>query len=90
MANTRRAHADEAWTNAKKICRLNARQVEMARVLGMNPKKLPGLHPTAQGPRRGGPGLHPASTPRRKVRAVGAPACARARSSAGRFLLASS
>ena len=48
MANTRRAHDDEAWTNAKKICRLNARQVEMARALGMNPKKLPGLRPSAQ------------------------------------------
>ena len=48
MANTRRAHDDEAWTNAKKICRLNARQVEMARALGMNPRKLPGLRPSAQ------------------------------------------
>lgn len=47
MANTRRAH-DEAWTNAKKICRLNARQVEMARALGMNPRKLPGLRPSPQ------------------------------------------
>jgi len=45
MANKRRAH-DEAWTNAKKICRLTARQVEMARTLGMNPKKLPGLRPS--------------------------------------------
>jgi hypothetical protein len=42
MAKTRRAHDEEAWTNAKKICRLNARQVEMARALGMNPRKLPG------------------------------------------------
>lgn len=47
MANTRRVH-DEAWTNAKKICRLNARQVEMARALGMNPRKLPGLRPSPQ------------------------------------------
>ena len=47
MANKRRAH-DEAWTNAKKICRLNARQVEMARALGMNPRKLPGLRPSPQ------------------------------------------
>ena len=31
MANKRRAHDEEAWTNAKKICRLTARQVEMAR-----------------------------------------------------------
>ena len=46
MANRRRAHDDEAWTTAKKICRLTARQVEMARMLGMNPKKLPGLRPS--------------------------------------------
>ncbi|MEW5981925.1 MAG: hypothetical protein AB1806_06095 [Acidobacteriota bacterium] len=46
MAKKRRAHDDEAWTNAKKICRLTARQVEMARVLGMNPQKLPGLRPS--------------------------------------------
>ena len=32
----------------KKICRLNARQLEMARALGMNPKKLPGLRPSPQ------------------------------------------
>jgi len=37
MANTRRAHDEEAWTSAKKICPLTARQVEMARALGMNP-----------------------------------------------------
>ena len=48
MANTRQAHDDEAWTNAKKICRLNARQVEMVRALGMNPRKLPGWRPSAQ------------------------------------------
>jgi len=47
MANKRRAH-DEAWTNAKKICRLTARQVGMARALGMNPRKLPGLRPSPQ------------------------------------------
>ena len=46
MAKKRRAHDEEAWTNAKKICRLNARQVEMARALGMNPRKLPGLRPS--------------------------------------------
>ena len=45
MANRRRAH-DEAWTNAKKVCRLTARQVEMARALGMNPRTLLGLRPT--------------------------------------------
>ena len=48
MAKKRRAHDEEAWRNAKKICRLNARQVEMARVLGMNPNKLPGLRPSPQ------------------------------------------
>jgi hypothetical protein len=44
MANSR-AH-NVAWTNAKKICRLTKRQVEMARALGMNPTKLPGLRPS--------------------------------------------
>ena len=48
MANKHRAHDEEAWTNAKKACRLNARQVEMARALGMNPRKLPGLRPSPQ------------------------------------------
>ena len=45
MAKNRRAQDDHAWRNAKKICQLNDRQVEMARALGMNPKKLPGLRP---------------------------------------------
>ena len=48
MANKRRAHDDEAWTHVKRVCRLNARQVEMARALGMNPRKLPGLRPSPQ------------------------------------------
>ena len=48
MAKKRRVHHEEAWRNAKKICQLNARQVEMARALGMNPKKLPGLRPGPQ------------------------------------------
>ena len=48
MAKKGRAHDEEAWTNAKKICRLSARQVEMARALGMNPRKLPGLRPSPQ------------------------------------------
>ena len=48
MAKQGRTHDEEAWRNAKKVCRLNARQVEMARVLGMNPKKLPGLRPSPQ------------------------------------------
>ena len=46
MAKQRPAHDEEAWTNAKKICRLTARQVEMSRALGMNPRKLPGLRPS--------------------------------------------
>jgi hypothetical protein len=48
MPKNRRAHGEDVWRNAKKICGLNARQVEMARRLGMNPKKLPGLHPSPQ------------------------------------------
>jgi hypothetical protein len=48
MARKHRAHDDKAWTNAKKICRLTRRQVEMARALGMNPRKLPGLRPSPQ------------------------------------------
>src|ERR1700730_17003587 len=48
MAKKRRAHDEEPWRNARKICRLNDRQVEMARALGMNPKKLPGLRPSPQ------------------------------------------
>jgi hypothetical protein len=48
MTKTRRPHDEEAWRNAKKLCRLNARPVEMARALGMNPKKLPGLRPSPQ------------------------------------------
>jgi hypothetical protein len=48
MAKQRRQDDDEAWRNAKTVCRLNARQVEMARALGMNPKKLPGLRPSPQ------------------------------------------
>src|SRR6516165_6894952 len=48
MPTKRPAPDEEAWKNAKKICRFNARQVEMARALGMNPKKLPGLRPSPQ------------------------------------------
>ena len=48
MATKSRAHSEEAWRNAKKICRLNDRQVEMARRLGTNPNKLPGLRATPQ------------------------------------------
>jgi hypothetical protein len=49
MAKEHRGRDEEAWKNATKVCRLNSRQVEMARALGMNPKKLPGLRP---GPRQ--------------------------------------
>jgi hypothetical protein len=48
MAKKRRAHDEEPWMNARKICRLTDRQVEMAHALGMNPKKLPGLRPGPQ------------------------------------------
>src|SRR5215472_883334 len=46
MSSKGRSQREAAWSNAKKICRLNRRQVEMARSLGMNPKKLPGLRPS--------------------------------------------
>jgi hypothetical protein len=42
------ANNEAAWRNAKKLCRLNRRQAAMARALGMNPKKLPGLRPSTQ------------------------------------------
>jgi hypothetical protein len=48
MATKHRARDGKAWKNAKKVCRLTARQLEMARRLGMNPKKLPGLRPSPQ------------------------------------------
>ena len=48
MSSKGRSHRDEEWKNAKKICRLSRRQIEMARALGMNPKKLPGLRPSPQ------------------------------------------
>ena len=48
MAKTGRSHDEEAWSNAKRVCRLSGRQVEMARALGMNPKKLPGLRPSPE------------------------------------------
>jgi hypothetical protein len=48
MATKGGADHEEAWRKAKKICHLNARQVEMARALGMNPKKLPRLRPSPQ------------------------------------------
>ena len=48
MANNRQAHDEEAWASARKTCRLTARQVEMARALRMNPRKLPRLRPSPQ------------------------------------------
>jgi hypothetical protein len=48
MTKKRRAYDEEAWRNAKRICRLNARQLEMAKALGMNPYKLPRLRPSPQ------------------------------------------
>jgi hypothetical protein len=37
---------ESTWARAKRLCRLNVRQVEMAKKLGMNPKKLPSLNPS--------------------------------------------
>jgi hypothetical protein len=48
MTKKKRSHNDEAWANAKRLCRLTRRQVGMARALGMNPRKLPGLRPGPQ------------------------------------------
>ena len=48
MAKKHRRRDDEAWRDAKKVCRLNARRAEMARALGMNPKERPGLRPSPQ------------------------------------------
>src|SRR5262245_54383043 len=48
MGSKGRPYHEEAWRNAKKKCGLNARQVEMARALGMNPNKLPRLRPSPQ------------------------------------------
>ena len=48
MAKKHRQPDEDARRNAKRVCRLNRRQVKMARALGMNPKKLPGLRPSPQ------------------------------------------
>ena len=48
MAKRKGAGNDADWRNAKKLCRLSRRQLEMARALGMNPRKLPGLRPSSQ------------------------------------------
>ena len=41
---------DEFWKEAKRLCRLNAHQIAMAKRLGMNPKKLPRLIPSKSQP----------------------------------------
>lgn len=41
---------DECWKRAKQACRLNERQVAMAKQLGMNPRKLPSLIPSKSQP----------------------------------------
>ncbi|NWG14521.1 MAG: hypothetical protein HXY20_13425 [Acidobacteria bacterium] len=48
MGKRQETAKEAAWRNAKKLCGLNGRQVAMARALGMNPKKLPGLRPSPQ------------------------------------------
>jgi hypothetical protein len=48
LAKRQRVNDEDAWRNAKKLCRLSGRQVEMARALGMNPRKLPSLRPGPQ------------------------------------------
>ena len=46
----RNPQLDESWAHAKRVCRLNGLQVEMAKRLGMNPKKLQGLNPAKSQP----------------------------------------
>lgn len=48
MAKRQGTANEAAWRDAKKLCRLSGRQVDMARSLGMNPKKLPRLRPSPQ------------------------------------------
>ncbi len=48
MAKRKGAGNEADWRNAKKLCRLSRRQLEMARALGMNPRKLPSLRPSPQ------------------------------------------
>jgi len=38
---------ESPWARAKRFCRLDARQIEMERRLGLNPKRLPSLVPSA-------------------------------------------
>ncbi len=55
--NGKRRHSEEAWAHAKRVCRLSARHVEMAKKVGMNPKKLPGLVPSKSQPWKASVGL---------------------------------
>ena len=55
--NEKRRHSEEAWAHAKRVCRLSARHVEMAKKVGMNPKKLPGLVPSKSQPWKASVGL---------------------------------
>lgn len=48
MTERRQASSEQAWATTKTLCRLSARQVEMAQALGMNPRTLPRLRPTAE------------------------------------------
>jgi hypothetical protein len=48
MANKNKR--DEDWARAKKLCRLNAETVRMAKELGLNPRKLPSLIPSKSQP----------------------------------------
>lgn len=45
-SKAKRKGSEDPWARAKRLCRLSARHVEMAKALGMNPKKLPGLIPS--------------------------------------------
>ncbi|MBI4822588.1 MAG: hypothetical protein HY791_40380 [Deltaproteobacteria bacterium] len=42
----KRGKNEKAWAEAKKLCRLSARHIQMAKQLGMNPRNLPGLRPS--------------------------------------------
>jgi hypothetical protein len=48
VTKRRQASSEQAWATAKTLCRLSAWQVEMAQALGMNPRTLPRLRPTAE------------------------------------------
>lgn len=41
---------DEDWARAKRLCRLNAETVRMAKALGLNPRKLAGKIPSQSQP----------------------------------------